>query len=211
MDTSEAAEEVRRHLVSLRGGAAFMSPDDAALLSGWLDQGIPTSHIVLALERLADARRRKPRRTPFTLAAARRHMSKTTRVSAPTSRETSGGPDHPLGPFTDAFRAQHSQDPRIHELADLALRLTALPANDPTLLEVQAQALCRDFLLQAWECMDDWEREARLTTAREELEAALPNWSAADLYASAEELARDQLRQSYTLISAATLRKALTR
>jgi len=188
-----------------------MSPDDAALLSGWLDRGIPTSHIVLALERLADARRRKPRRTPFTLAAARRHLKKAAPVSTAPGREEPSAGAHPLQAFANAFCAQHSQDPRIHDLAELALRLTSLPPDDPILLEVQAQALCRDFLLQAWESMADWEREARLTTAREELQAALPRWSPAELDASAEELARDQLRQSSTLLSAATLRQALTR
>ena len=56
-----AAEEVRAHLVALRGGAPFLSPGDARLLLRWLDtEGAEASRAVRqAMERAVDATMRE--------------------------------------------------------------------------------------------------------------------------------------------------------
>lgn len=209
VDQSEAAEAVRQHLVSLRGGAPFLSPEDADLLRTWLDRGVTTPQIVLALERAADARRRRPRRTPLSLSSARRHLNKGTRGALAPSPSPPEPTAHPLQPLVGAILARATEDARADELRALADRLAALPIDDRILLEIQAQALLRDFMLKAWESMSRWERDARLTTAREELAELSSTLSPAALEASAEELARDHLRQAYPLVSAATLRQVL--
>lgn len=78
----EAAEEVRDHLVALRGGAPFLSPRDALALVRWLDEGVAVPLILLALERAAARRRANRARTPLSLVAAGRHLD-TVRGRAP--------------------------------------------------------------------------------------------------------------------------------
>lgn len=205
----EAAEAVRSHLVALRGGAPFLSPDDASLLRSWLDDGWTSTQIVLALERAADARRRRPRRLPLTLRSARTHLGKASKGQLRrTSALPSPTPEAPLAALTAALRRQAQDDARGPTLVALADQLDALPADDPNLVEARATTLCRDFLLSAWGSLAPWEREARIADARaslSKLEGVLPE---ASLAASAEEIARDQLRQSYSLLSAATIRQA---
>ncbi len=69
-----AAEEVRDHLICLRGGAPFLSPRDALTLLRWLDDDIPVPTLLLALERAVASRRKNRARTPLTLTAAARHV-----------------------------------------------------------------------------------------------------------------------------------------
>lgn len=205
----QAAETVRRHLVALRGGAPFLSSEDASLLETWLRDGWTAPQIVHALERAADARRKRPSRIPLSLQSARRHLGKTSRGRLKTAKAPSTD-THPLHAMVRAVRSTiTADDPRGEELASLADALQALPTADPVLLEARAQALCRDFLLAAWETMSDWERQARQQDARRELASLAGMLSEAALDASAEELARDQLRQAYPLLSAATVRQAL--
>jgi hypothetical protein len=67
----ERAEEVRGWLVELRGGGAFLSPRDGALLHGWLAAGVGVPHILRALEAAAEKRRSQPSRVPLSLAACK--------------------------------------------------------------------------------------------------------------------------------------------
>jgi len=203
-----AAEAVRRHLVALRGGAPFLSPDDASILDSWLRDGWTAPQIVHALERAADARRKRPSRLPLTLRSARRHLGKAHR-GALSEPEPPPASEHAFATLAGALRDVSDDDPRHDELGDLADALLALPDDDPDLLEARAQTLCRDFLLQAWASMADWERQARLQDARQSLHAVRDVLSPEALEASAEEIARDQLRQAYPLVSAATIRQVL--
>ncbi|MFT7519893.1 MAG: hypothetical protein ACI9MC_002037 [Kiritimatiellia bacterium] len=207
-DLSRAAEDVRLHLVMLRGGALFLSPADSDLLYRWLNAGITPSNIVLALERAAEIRQRRRARTPLSLGSAKRHLTKVVAPShaTPTSTITSS---HPIQPLVDAIRSLGAADQRSDELEDLAQQLAALPSTDLIYLEQAAGAKCRDFLLQAWECMEPWEREARLTTAREELQDLVDLLPPESIDASAEEIARGELRASYPMLSAATLHQVL--
>lgn len=204
----EAAEAVRSQLVVLRGGAPFLSPDDARLLGTWLDQGWTAAQIVHALERAADARRRRPRRTPLSLRSARPHLGKASKGALPPSARSEPR-RHPLQAIADALRAAAVENPRADALNDLADQLLALPTDDLHLLEARAGTLGRDFLRRAWEDMAAWERRARLDDALESLSGLGDLLTPAALQASAEEIARDQLRQRYPWISAATIRQAL--
>ena len=207
-----AAEAVRKHLVALRGGAPFLSPDDSSLLDTWLRDGWSGPQIIHALERAADARRKRPQRLPLTLRSARPHLGKAHRGALRTAADRPPEPAaaaHPLAPLAAALRERPADDPRHDQRDALADALLALPVDDPQLLEARAQTLCRDFLLRAWTEMEDWEREERLDDARQSLHAVREVLSAAAFESSAEEVARDQLRQAYPLLSAATIRQLL--
>ena len=55
----DAAAQIVAHLVSLRGGAPFLSSSDARLLMSWLNQGVPVPLLLHALEEAAESRRKK--------------------------------------------------------------------------------------------------------------------------------------------------------
>jgi hypothetical protein len=118
-----AAEQVREHLVTLRGGAPFLSPADGRLLGRWLDEATPVAAICLALERAVDARRKAPSRVPLSLTHAKRHLGKPGAAVVTGGVETTNA-GHPLAPITVALRA--GGDANRRELAD---HLEALPAG----------------------------------------------------------------------------------
>lgn len=200
----DAAEEVRAHLVALRGGAPFLSPDDARLLVHWLDQGVGVPTILRALERAAESRRKRRSRIPLALRHARRHLGKETRgllKPLPTDPEA----PHPLAPLALALRHQAGEDPRGAALGGLVDELERLPAEDAETLLRGALGAVRRFFTGAWEAMPDSERRARLSEAREELAEVEDAVDEATLLAAVEEHARDRLRRDYPLLTAATL------
>ncbi len=69
------AEDIRAHLVHLRGGTVFLSPRDGALLLRWFEEGVSAGHVLAALERAVRARRKSRARTPLSLASARPHLA----------------------------------------------------------------------------------------------------------------------------------------
>jgi hypothetical protein len=194
----QAAEEVRAHLVLLRGGAPFLSPADARLLLGWLDRAVPVPEILRALERAADARRRRPTRLPFTLGQARRHLA---RVAGPLVRTS--GPS--LGPLVDELRRRARDDAHGADLRELAERLAALSTDDPDRLVRAAVGQIRVFFATLWEALPVADREQRSRAARLELtglEAVLTE----SLFENAvEETARADLRAEYAFLTAATV------
>ncbi len=80
------AEEVRAYLVTVRGGAPFLSAADGRLLVEWLDQGIPIAVVLSAIERTAHRRAKKRRRTRLSLGACKGEVKKLfgLQTSAPT-------------------------------------------------------------------------------------------------------------------------------
>ena len=70
------AEDVRAWLVELRGGGAFLSPRDGALLHGWLQAGVTVPQILRGIEATVDKRRARPVRTPLSLAACRAQVER---------------------------------------------------------------------------------------------------------------------------------------
>jgi len=70
------AEEVRAYLVSVRGGAPFLSASDGRLLVEWLDQGVPIAAVLSAIERTAHRRAGKNLRTRLTLRACKGEVKK---------------------------------------------------------------------------------------------------------------------------------------
>ena len=198
----EAAEEIRAHLVALRGGAPFLSSDDAGLLVQWLEDDIAVPTILRALERAAEAGRKRRRRVPLRLSHAKRHLHKPTRGAL--AKPPPPGDPHPLAPLAEALEAQAAGgDPRAGALSDLAGRLIALDRSDPEALLRAALGALRSFFLHAWEALSDEERAEHLAAAREvftDLEA-----EGATLEAAIEAHARDRLRSHYPLLTAATL------
>ncbi len=188
-----AAEQIRAHLCHLRGGAPFLSPQDAVTLVGWLDAGVPTADVLVALERAAEARRKSRSRFPLTLGQARRHLG---RPPASPALRTPGPGEPALGPLLDGVAAP-----------DLRAALEAVGGDDPG-DEVRALASIRAFLEAGWVALPEPERAGLLAAARDELGDLLHLVDAETAAALAEEAARDLFRQRWPRLSAAAVRAA---
>jgi hypothetical protein len=191
-----AAEEVRAHLVALRGGAPFLSSADAVALVGWLDDGVPVSAILRALERAADARRKRAIRGPLRLVDARRHLGRPT-AAPPLPPASAGGA--PFAPIAAALRGL--AEPGAASLADA---LASLAGEDADRLVRDALALARVFHEARWARLAEPDRQARLDEASRSLGDVAALLDEAAVLAAAEEIARDTLRRELPMLTAAT-------
>jgi len=202
----DAAEAVREHLVSLRGGAPFLSSADSEILAAWLRAGHSVPRIVAALERVAENRRKRPTLVPFTLAKAKRYLT----GSEPTP--PAGAPIPALDPLralADRIERSIAEDPMSEALLALADALRRLAAEGgPSTLDA-AVGLFTRFHDDAWKALPPADRERRLTRAREELGELASLMPPEALAASVEELARAALRRGYPDVSARALAEAL--
>ena len=201
----QAAEEVRAHLVAVRGGAPFLSPADAELLLRWLDAGVAVSSILLAIERAAESRRKRRSRLPLTLKKAAAHLGKSSTGPKPTrspGQTTSSTRPHPAGshPFSPV-----AAEARSRGAADLALTLETLATIDLENTVRSAAHAIRDFLGQRWEQQSADERSQRVQRCREMLIDLDLGFSDEDLDVAADELAHDEHRQEWKFLDTAHL------
>ena len=199
----DAAEQVRQHLVSLRGGAPFLSPRDAALLLEWLDNGTSVASILTALERAARRRRATRSRVPFSLAHARPHLGKVER-GVFTARRAAEDDSHALQPLAAALQARAAATQRPAELQLLAAELLLLdePAGDA--LVTAALAASRRYLNSAWDALPAADRDERCDAARDALRGAVTDHEAT-LEQLCEERARANFRAEYPELAATSL------
>jgi len=196
----EAAEEVRAHLVCLRGRGLFLSSSDSLQLVRWLDEGVAVPDILRALERAAEARRRKRSKVPLRLSHAKRHLGRPTQGSF--ARERPVGPGAAMAPVVRALAVS----PRRSEaLAVLEERLEALEGRDAEALFRQAAAVVRDFLAARWGELSGAERGELEAEARAELGDLADVVDENTLRELLAEGARDRLRAGYPALSAASL------
>lgn len=200
----DAAEEVRAHLVALRGGAPFLSPNDAWQLMRWLEGGVRVADILQALERAAEARRRSRTRSPLSLAAARRHLGRPVKGSFPTGNPARAG-EPPLAPLVRALAASpdgpHAEARRALEAALLAVTERGEAGERAGLAAVRA------FLDRAWDATGPVGRARLQEEAREELGDLLYLLDEPTALALVEETARDRLRRGYPALTAASIRE----
>jgi hypothetical protein len=197
----EAAEEVRAHLVAIRGGAPFLSPSDAWQLVAWLESGVRVGDLVLAVERAAEARRRKRARTPLTLGAVKRHLGRPS-YARDVPRSKPGEP--PLAALARALRGNPDPDGAG---ARLAASLADVRPEESG--EREALAAIRTFVETRWDGLGDARRDALRARACDELGDLLRLVDEADGHALVEETARDLFRQGYPLLAAASVRALL--
>ncbi|TVQ91381.1 MAG: hypothetical protein EA397_10000 [Deltaproteobacteria bacterium] len=202
----EAAEVIRAHLVSLRGGAPFLSPIETQTLDEWLQGGLSVPVILEALEAVADSRRKSPRKTPFTLDSAKRRL---TTLSARVEQPRSAPRAHPLSDLASQIRASALDDRQGEALRALASSLCELPADDPHQLRELATPLIAAFHEKCWQSQMDSVREARLTRAREDLQDLEALLDPDTFERSVEERARADLRRAYPSVTVTALTRAL--
>ncbi len=179
-DRRSAVEEVRAHLVAIRGGAPFLSPADGWQLLRWLDGGVPVSAILRAIEAAATARRARRARTPLGLAHARKYLepAKLQEIAAIDRR----------GVLVARIREISE------ELGPLCARLEQARVADAEALARLALTEIRALHERAWEALEPGERAALLADARAGYGAMLEDLAEAVQHALIEEAARDRVR-----------------
>ena len=201
------AEEIRAHLVHLRGGAPFLSPKDAHLLLSWLDSGVPLHQILTALERAADTRAKNRSKLPLSLAHARRYLKQVAASTSASQLEPHTPPPAegpPLLPLITRLMAEPDLQSSIPAKL-LAATLLSLPSGPPEELHRAAMAAIRDFFTELWEALSPQEVSEALHTATTQLQKKHPQLDPDTLGPLAEEHARHALRARFAYLCAATV------
>ncbi len=182
----QAAEEVRSHLVVLRGGAPFLSPLDGRLLLEWLEAGIGVPAILRALEQAAAKRLERRVKSPLSLRSVKARVTRSGRQSVEDS------PQNLVG-LVDGLKG--SSDP-----------LVQLAAQELAGLRGSGDDLARDALkVVRWFHEEDWaraDREDLLEQAAAELLDLRDRYDDKQWSAALEEVARNKLRRQHPLLSA---------
>ena len=205
-----AAEEVRAHLVSMRGGAPFLSPSDAYILDSWLTEGVSIPSILYAIERAAQARRTRRSRIPLTLGQVKRHLKKS-KVETEEIQKNFGysSQEHPLAKL--ALKLQDNAKNSVHTVAinELGRALLAIKIAHPEEVYRSASTLFREFLERTWDRMPEADKEAEREHARRELEGVASQVGESVLATLVEEVTRDRLRSQFPLLCCSALKHHL--
>lgn len=203
-DIATQAEEVRAYVVTIRGGAPFLSAADGRLLVGWLESGISVARILAAVDEVAIKRRKKRARGRLTLSTCRRIIEgKKSGSLTQNPPNISGG--HHLNDYVEALRKMSISPTMKMGLDRLINEIEqAGRTKNSEQMGMEAIAAIRAFHDNAWENARDQHTEFR-TQARQELGALSTVLSGDAFEAAVEEVARDIVRRDYPLVSAAAV------
>jgi len=212
-ELSARAEEVTAYLVTLRGGAPFLSGADGRLLVRWLDQGVPVPTILTALDQVAERRRKRRTRSRLSLNAAKGVVKKAIGAAPEPVAQPSPGPDRgALGAARDAYAdalAAMVLPPEAEGLrGPLVTAVRAAPTDSVDTVATAVIRACRQFHDARWASLAPAAREALEADCRGALSTLADTVDAAVLGDLIEEAARDALRARTPLVSA---REAWTR
>ncbi len=191
----ESARAVVEHLATLRGGGLFLSGVDGVLLVDWLDSGIPPALIAVALERVAERRRKRRVKSRLGLRSCKAEVKRLWKQGLPQ----------------DAVALQATSpsaavvEPGAEGLDRLAARamaeLEALPTGDAASVADRAMAVVRRFHEAAWLAAEG-EHESLKAAAAIELSDFRASMDPTHFDEAVEEAARDLLRQRFPQLSA---------
>ncbi len=189
----EAAQQVVEHLCALRGGGLLLSGRDAALLVDWLDRGIPAVVIVVALERVAERRRKRRVKSRLRLASCKGEVKRIWKKGVP-----GGEVALRVEPVTSPPRGG---TPLEDLAADAVARLEALGGGDPATVADRAMDVLRSFHEAAWVAAAA-EHSELMARAAQELADFQEGMDPVHWEQAVEETARDLLRQRFPRLSA---------
>lgn len=186
---ASAAEEVRAFFVAARGGAPFLSGADGAQLARWLEDGLPVSLLLRAVEATAARRVARRARAPFTLRSIGPALKK---VDAPPARTLAAPPPDDLP----------EASPGAEALASGArAALAARTERDPERRARAGCAIVRAFQEALWSSLGD-ELSVLRALAAEALAEARNDVDDELFDAMCDEWVRARLRERYPDLTA---------
>lgn len=197
----ESAETISEYLITLRGGAPFLSGADCRLLVQWLDEDIPTPAILSALEHVALRRRAKRVRTRLSLNATKSELKKLLgKKTEPAQKKEEG---HVFAPLHQRIVNALEKTSSFYDLQkSTAQQLLKIDMTTHDKMKVdQAISLISSFHQTIWE-ESDTDRLHLLEQAEEEISAMKSMIPTNRWNELVEEIARDQLRSRFPLFSA---------
>lgn len=203
-----SAETISQYLISLRGGAPFLSGADCRLLVQWLDDDVPVPAILSALEKVALRRRSKRVKTRLSLNASKNELRKIlTKNTTPPKRPNDG---HIFSALSQQLRTNLSDFASGIE-AQKTLAQELLNINDEqddkkianealSLLATFHQSIWEECSAQHFELLS--QAEVEIATMKDIIPSA--RWNEL-----VEEIARDRLREHFPLCSAEQIWNAI--
>jgi hypothetical protein len=186
------AEEVRAYLVTLRGGAPFLSGPDGRVLVAWLEAGVSIAAITAAIDRVAERRRQKRVKGRLTLWACRGELDRLRLEPAPA---VASGLE---GWIVELERADLRP---IEARAELVGTLRAIEAGAIEARADHAIAAVRRFHESVWQSLGEGRADLE-AEARQELGALLDGMEESKARGAIEAVARDLVRARYPLVAA---------
>lgn len=201
-------EEVRDFLVTVRGGAPFLSGADGRLLLDWLRDGVPVPLLLASIEAVAEKRRARRARGRLSLSACRKAVeagrargadlalgeARPDAVSPPSTGLAALAREAAGQPVPEALR------PALEAVVNALDALAGDPRHADVVGRAATQAVTR-FHVEAWAAAAP-EHEALRARADQELEPLRSALSAPAFAEMREEVARDLVRRRYPVVSA---------
>ena len=204
----ENAETIRTYLISVRGGAPFLSGADCRLLIQWLDDQVPVPTILTTIDKVSAKRRQKRVRSRLSLSICKGTLNQLIGKSKPkpTSIKQSG-----LEEWLQALQFMRVSDElqeAHHALTASVQHLIASSSSDHNQKASELISACRSFQDRAWECAFDDLVELQDAAEAElsDLKSLLRGQAWKD---AVEEVMRDHVRQRYPIVNAQAVWNAL--
>ena len=204
----ENAETIRSYLISVRGGAPFLSGADCRLLIQWLDDEVPVPTILTTIDAVSAKRRQKRARSRLSLSICKGTLNKLIGKSNIKSKaiEQSG-----LEKWLEALMFMQVSDELqgAHRTLTKTVRgLVQTQALDHNQKASELISACRSFQDCAWECAFDdlFELQSAAEAELSELKSLLRGQAWKD---AVEEVMRDHVRQRHPLVNAQAVWNAL--
>jgi hypothetical protein len=207
----DSAEQVRDYLVSIRGGAPFLSGADCQLLVSWLDEQIPVPAILCAIDKVSLRRRAKRVRTRLSLNSCKGELQKILTKNNADQSKNIKDIGNGLNLLAEKILTSLNDDKKfVKEKISVANKFKKLSQDDRAteIIAKDAIQLITDFHSFVWQ--ESYDRHEVFTQQAEEELSGLQNLLSSMRWQEAvEEVARDRLRAQFPLFSAQMIWNAL--
>lgn len=205
----EHAETIRSYLVSVRGGAPFLSGADCRLVVQWLDDQVPIATILSTIDTVSDKRRKKRVRTRLSLNSCKGALN---RLLGKVKNQKKYEQDaSPLENWLQEISSMQVPAELLNNRTVLMGNCQKHIQNNSLSIERKAKLLIKEgltFQEAAWQASFDEHIELQ-EKAELELSGLKTLLRGQAWMEAVEEVMRDQVRQRYAVVNAQRIWTAL--